>query len=239
MAAAAYWFISSPRTDFLHTLKIPLWKRLLVLIPVLLVLVLGIRSSLGHRSANPSDAIISDNRLLNEITKNTLHSVGYAVYSEIKHGGNAQQYGTMPEIEAFQRVARRLQIVFADNNAPFNRIEASHFKTEKPKNLVILLEESIGAQFVHALGGEPGITPNINALSKESIFFEQLYSNGTRSVRGISGTVSGFLPISGKGVVKRNLSQQDFFTVAQLLKKYGYRSSFFYGGESRFDNMKS
>ncbi len=70
-------------------------------------------------------------------------------------------------------------------------------------------------------------------------FFERLYSNGTRSIRGIAGTVSGFLPTTGKGVVKRNLSQRNFFTVADLLKPYGYRTSFFYGGESRFDEMKS
>jgi phosphoglycerol transferase MdoB-like AlkP superfamily enzyme len=67
----------------------------------------------------------------------------------------------------------------------------------------------------------------------------RLYSNGTRSIRGISGTVAGFLSTPGQGVVKRNQSQSGFFTVAGLLKPHGYRSSFFYGGESRFDNMKS
>jgi phosphoglycerol transferase MdoB-like AlkP superfamily enzyme len=40
-------------------------------------------------------------------------------------------------------------------------------------------------------------------------------------------------------VVKRNKSQSDFFTVASLLEPLGYKSSFIYGGESRFDNMRS
>jgi phosphoglycerol transferase MdoB-like AlkP superfamily enzyme len=39
-------------------------------------------------------------------------------------------------------------------------------------------------------------------------------------------------------VVKRNKSQNNFFTFAKLLKPYGYHTSFIYGGESRFDNMK-
>jgi len=243
MGISAYWFIRSNKINFLPTLQVATWKRLLVLIPVLLILVLGIRSSLGHRPANQSDAIFSNNRLLNEIAKNTVYSVGYAAYSAAYHDGGTQHYGRMEQHEAFTRVARALQIPYNDINdktvSPFTRLERTHFKSEQPKNLIILLEESLGAQFVHALGGTEEVTPNINALSKDSVFFKKLYSNGTRSIRGISGTVSGFLPVTGKGVVKRNLSQQNFFTVAQLLKPYGYRSSFFYGGESRFDNMKS
>jgi phosphoglycerol transferase MdoB-like AlkP superfamily enzyme len=239
MAVAAYWFMHRSKIDFLSGLQIATWKRLLVLLPVLLVLVMGIRSSFGHRPANLSDAIFSDNRLLNEITKNTIHSVGYAVYSATYHDGNTKHYGVMGQVEAFKRVAHALHIPYNNIKAPFTRLAKTHFKSQPPKNLVILLEESIGAQFVQALGGREGITPNINALSKESIFFKSLYANGTRSVRGISGVVSGFLAVTGKGVVKRNLSQQNFFTVAQLLKPHGYKSSFFYGGESRFDNMKS
>ena len=51
--------------------------------------------------------------------------------------------------------------------------------------------------------------------------------------------MAGFLPVPGKGVLKRNKSQKDFFSVAQLLKPYGYYSLFVYGGEKRFDNMAS
>jgi phosphoglycerol transferase MdoB-like AlkP superfamily enzyme len=50
---------------------------------------------------------------------------------------------------------------------------------------------------------------------------------------------SGILAIPGKGVVKRNKSQQEFFTFASLLKPKGYHTAFLYGGESRFDNMRS
>ena len=224
----------------IEALNIPLWRRLILLLPVILVLVLGIRSSFGHRPANPSDSIFSDNRLLNELSKNSIYSVAYAGYSEIKHGGSAKHYGVMDKSEAFERVAKRLHLPVSETDAsPFRRLEKTHFKSIKPKNLVIFLQESLGAQFVAALDGRQGITPNINALSKESIFFTRLYSNGTRSVRGISGVVAGFLSTPGKGVVKRNLAQKNFFTVAQLLKPLGYKASFFYGGESRFDNMKS
>ena len=240
MGVAFWWFVRSPLSRFDAVWRVPLRWRLLLVTPVMLVLLMGVRASFGHRPANPSDAVFSGNRLLNEIAKNSLHNVGYAAYSEWRHGGSAAVYGEMALPEALQRVRQRLRIPAGDDaTSPLRRLEPARVADGKPRNLVIFLQESLGARFVGALGGEPNVTPNINALSREGIWFNRLFSNGTRSIRGIAGTVAGFLAAPGKGVVKRNLSQRGFFTVAQLLRPYGYRSSFFYGGESRFDNMKS
>ena len=215
-------------------------KRVLWFLPLLILLFIGIRSSFGHRGANISDAMYSSNRMLNEITKNSIHSIGYAIYVNTKHGAKAiaKRYGKMDIVQAIDRVKQRLNINSTDDISIFKRLEKTHFKRQKSKNLVIFLQESLGAQFVASVGGEEGITPNLNRLSKEGILFQNLYSNGTRSVRGIAGVVAGNFSIPGKGVVKRNKSQKDYFTIAKLLKPYGYHTSFIYGGESRFDNMK-
>ena len=216
-------------------------KRVLLFLPLAVLLFIGIRSSFGHRPANISDAMYSSNRMLNEITKNSIYSIGYAIYTNAKHGSkkSTDQYGKMDIKEAIKRVEKRLNIKSLNEKLPLSRIEKTHFKTKKPKNLVIFIQESLGYQFVEAVGGEKGITPNLNRLSKEGILFRDLYSNGTRSIRGIAGTVSGNFSVPGKGVVKRNKSQKDYFTIAKLLKPYDYYTSFIYGGESRFDNMKS
>jgi len=235
-----YLYLKTFKETLYDIFKIPYLKRVLLFIPLLLLLFMGIRSSLGHRGANVSDAMYSSNRMLNEITKNSLHSIIYAIYVNAKHDkkGVAKQYGKMEPKEAIARVERRLNIQSLNENSPLRRVEKSHFKTTESKNLVIFLQESLGYQFVEAVGGEKGITPNFNRLSKEGILFKDLYSNGTRSVRGIAGTVAGNFSVPGKGVVKRNKSQNDYFTIAKLLKPYGYYTSFIYGGESRFDNMK-
>lgn len=211
-------------------------KRLFLLIPLILILFLGIRSSFGHRPANISDAMFSSNRILNEITKNSIHSIAYALYSNIKHnnGDQIRQYGAMQPTQALKTVQSYLNI---NENDTLNRYKPSHFS--KQKNLVIIIQESLGYQFVESLGGTKGLTPNINHLSKEGIFFTNLYSNGTRSVRGLAALSSGILSIPGESVIKRNKSQKDFFTIAKILKPLNYDLSFIYGGESRFDNMRS
>jgi phosphoglycerol transferase MdoB-like AlkP superfamily enzyme len=110
-------------------------------------------------------------------------------------------------------------------------------KRDKPLNLVIILQESLGATFVESLGGVP-VTPNLEKLKEQGIWFEQLYATGTRSVRGIEAVVTGFQPTPADSTVKLSLSQKNFFSLAGLLSKHGYSTEFIYGGESHFDNMR-
>ena len=214
-------------------------SRVLLLLPILLVLFLGIRSSLGHRPVNISDALYSTNRVINEITKNSMHSISYAYYSNLKSKDIIYKYGKMDINEAYSLTSNALGIEYKDNLKPFSREVKSKLKLENPKNLVIFIQESLGAQFTGFAGNEKNITPNLDKLASEYLSFTNLYSNGTRSVRGLAALTSGTLPIAGNEVIKRNKSQSDYFTVASLLKPYGYKSSFIYGGEARFDNMKS
>ncbi len=212
-------------------------SRILILAPILLVLFLGIRSSLGHRPVNISDALYSTNRVINEITKNSLHSLGYAYYSNKKSENNISKYGKIDIKEAYKVASLAIGIDYKDEKKPFYREVKSKLASKKQKNLVIFIQESMGAQFTGFIGKQ-NFTPNLDNLAQDYLSFTNLYSNGTRSVRGLAALTSGTLPINGVEVIKRNKSQEDYFTVASLLKPYGYKSSFIYGGEARFDNMK-
>ncbi len=239
MAAATWLYWRLSRESFAAAFKIIWWKRALLFIPISLLLYAGVRSSFGHRAANISTAVFTTSHLVNEISKNSLHSITYAFYSQRRHGGSSKEYGKMDLNQAYDRVSRRLRIPVGDPDKPFSRTQVSHFEYETPKNLVIFIQESLGAQFVEAVGGQSGITPNLNRLADEGILFTNLFSNGTRSIRGLAGLTAGILPVPGRGVLKRNKAQQGFFTVASLLKPLGYESSFIYGGVSNFDNMRS
>jgi phosphoglycerol transferase MdoB-like AlkP superfamily enzyme len=237
MGFAAWAYVRFFPRRFVEAMQPPQWQRLLLLFPILLVLFIGIRSSFGHRPANISDALYSTNRLANEIAKNSLYSVGYAYKSYAKEEDILKRYGKMDLNDAYTRVSSRLNIPLG-SPLPFTRSEPTRFPSAEPKNLVIFIQESMGAQFVGFCGGDAAVTPNMEKLSREGLAFTNLYSNGTRSIRGLAGVTSGWLPVAGDEVVKRNKSQSDFFTVASLLKPLGYRSSFIYGGEGRFDNMR-
>jgi len=218
------------------------WQRRFSVLPfVIILLFLGARSSFDHRAANISTAAFSSDHLVNDLALNSTYSMLYAIYSMRHESDAARFYPAMPRDEVIQRMQTSLNL---PGNQIFNPdIPTLHHQTptnyrDRPLNLVIILEESMGAAFVESLGGLP-LTPELEKLSTDGIWFSNLFATGTRSVRGIEAVVTGFLPTPARSVVKLGLAQQRFYTLAQTLKLEGYSTEFIYGGESHFDNMGS
>lgn len=212
----------------------PKWHNLAVWIvwPLVLVLtVFAIRSSLGHRPANPALFAITQDSMVNSLILNSTYSVFYAAYSLQHEAKSSAIYGKMPREKIFALTGTQ------DAEIPTLTTLIPSVKRDKPLNLVILLQESLGAGFVESLGGKP-VTPNLEKLKSEGIWFTHLYATGTRSVRGIEAVVTGFQPTPSDSTVKLDLSQKNFFTLASLLSNRGYLTEFIYGGESHFDNMR-
>jgi phosphoglycerol transferase MdoB-like AlkP superfamily enzyme len=213
----------------------PSWsnKKLWLIWPLIFILTaFGIRSSLGHRPANPAMFAITADSMVNSLVLNSGYSVVYASYSLLKETKSSDIYGKMPREEILKLTGAK------DTDIPTLTTLTPSQKREKPLNLVIILQESLGATFVESLGGVP-VTPNIERLKEQGIWFEQLYATGTRSVRGIEAVTAGFAPTPADSTVKLSKSQKNFFTLAALLEKRGYNTEFIYGGESHFDNMRS
>lgn len=105
-------------------------------------------------------------------------------------------------------------------------------------NVVIVLMESFMGDTVGALGGTPDLTPNYNKLSKNSVSFTNFFSNGNRSNRGILSVLTGFPSQYGKSILKKAVGQKPFISLPQILADRGYNTSFMYGGDIEFDNMK-
>jgi phosphoglycerol transferase MdoB-like AlkP superfamily enzyme len=201
--------------------------------PLVLVLtVLGIRSTLTHRPANPALFAITQDSMVNSLILNSTYSVFYAAYSLQHEAKSSAIYGKLPREKIFALTGAQ------EADIPTLTTLVPSVKRDKPLNLVILLQESLGAGFVESLGGKP-VTPNLERLKNDGIWFTHLYATGTRSVRGIEAVVTGFQPTPSDSTVKLDLSQKNFFTLASLLSKRGYLTEFIYGGESHFDNMRS
>jgi phosphoglycerol transferase MdoB-like AlkP superfamily enzyme len=215
------------------------YKIKLLLFPlVAFLLFFGARSSLtSKRPINASNAIFCSDQMTNSLGLNSLYTVAFAAYS-LKNEGDVKKYGRMDELEAYSRVKKYMDVTeFINNEIPFlHKVQPD---SVQPKyNIVVFLQESLGAEYVGCLNGLP-LTPELDKLSKEGLLFTNLYCTGTRSVRGIEQVVSGFLPNPSESAVKLGGAQQGFFTLAQVFGKQNYDTSFIYGGLSNFDNMAS
>ncbi|MBV7482901.1 LTA synthase family protein [Bordetella sp. BOR01] len=216
------------------------WQMGLGSLGSLAAVILAIRGTLGHRPINPSTVAYSNDGMLNTLPLNSLYNVFYAIYSMKYEKSAAAVYGKMPG-------ARMQEVVLScaglpdppalDTHPSVHHQAPSRTRT-RPANIVIILEESLGAQYSAALGGA-NLTPHLDALARESWAFTRAYATGTRSVRGLEAVTAGFLPTPAQAVLKLPAAQRGFFTLADVLGRHGYHSRFIYGGESHFDNMKA
>ncbi|PFG54428.1 phosphoglycerol transferase MdoB-like AlkP superfamily enzyme [Marinobacter sp. LV10R520-4] len=202
---------------------------------------MSIRSTTGHRPANPAMFALTSDALVNSLIINSTWSVAFAIYN-LKHEADASaRYGDMKMADILAEVRSAPWLSGSEfNSSPFPTLHSQTpvQQRQRPLNLVIVLEESLGATFVESFGGTP-VTPRLEALKESGWWFENLYATGTRSVRGIEAVVSGYLPSPARSVVKLSLSQTEFFTLGELLKQKDYDTGFIYGGETHFDNMRS
>lgn len=106
------------------------------------------------------------------------------------------------------------------------------------KNIVMITVESLSADFLAAYGNEDGITPNLDTLIEKSLVFDNLYAAGNRSVRGLEALTLCIPPSAGESLIKRP-DNAGLFSTGTVLRENGYTTSFLYGGDSYFDNMRA
>jgi phosphoglycerol transferase MdoB-like AlkP superfamily enzyme len=179
----------------------------------------------------------STNRVANEMSANGISSFFRAFRTnEISYNIH---YHTIDSATAFSIMRNHLK----DNGAHFVSKPDSLQRSVPEKagglgkmNVVVVVEESFGSEFVGALGDKRGLTTNFDRLSKEGILFTHLYASGTRTVRGLEAITLSLPPIPSESVVKRP-GNEDMTSWGKIMAQNGYQTSFLYGGYGYFDNM--
>jgi phosphoglycerol transferase MdoB-like AlkP superfamily enzyme len=171
----------------------------------------------------------SSNVFANELQSNGLQKFYKAfTNSELDY---FEFYETLPEKELAQFEAI-VNVNYNDNTNSINSEE-----TEIKKNVVLITVESLSEEFMKHYGNQNNITPFLDQLAEESLFFTNLYATGNRTVRGLEAVTLCLPPTPGESVVKRK-DNKNKFTTASVFNSKGYTSKFLYGGDAYFDNMQ-
>lgn len=181
----------------------------------------------------------SPNRYNSEISKSGIYSF-FAAFrnNQMKY---EEFYTSIKNEDAFKLIRKKLK----EDNSEFKsdgfsihrKISDSTASSEK-KNVVFILVESLSGSFMKEFGNKEGITPFLDSLAQRSIFFDNLYATGTRTVRGMEAMTLCVPPTPGQSIVKRP-ANHNLYTVNSVFKSKGYDANFFYGGDGYFDNMNS
>ena len=227
IAFLIYWVY-----DFLTTPFSPLTTKnsligtvaALLFIPLMII---GIRGGLDESTTNIGQVYFSQNQFLNHSAVNPFFSF-FASFE--KTASNNVTYHFMEDEECEKIVSElyNTQSVGVDT-----------LLTMQQPNIIVILLESCGGQFTE-ISGRTDITPNLNRLAKEGIYFTNCYGNSWRTDRGTLCTWSGYPSFPTMSVMKIPSKSRTMPNIARTLQEErGYHTHYLYGGDINFTNMRS
>jgi phosphoglycerol transferase MdoB-like AlkP superfamily enzyme len=143
-------------------------------------------------------------------------------------------YATLPPGEDLKLVRAALGVTAGDGVE--RRIAPG--RPERRLNVVLVSVESLGAEFLGAYGNPHGLTPNLDRLAGESLWFSSVYATGNRTVRGLEALALALPPSPGQSIVRRPNNDM-LFSLGSVFEDKGYAVLFAYGGYGYFDNMNA
>ncbi|MBO4969048.1 MAG: sulfatase-like hydrolase/transferase, partial [Pseudomonas sp.] len=143
-------------------------------------------------------------------------------------------------------VAKQLRAELTEPNATFVGQDPLDIRRNidnpgavRQPNIVLVTIESLSAKYLGSNGDGRNLTPNLDQLRKESLYFNNFYATGTRTDRGLEAITLAIPPTPGRSIVKRIGRESGFASRGQQLNGVGYDSVFVYGGRGYFDNMNA
>ena len=222
VSALIWWAYTHPRFSIT-----PGHHRIMESIVALLcipLIIIGIRGGLGESTTNIGQVYFSQNQFLN-------HSAVNPVFNFIDSFDKADAEYSFMSDEACNKLMSELYNTQSINCDTL-------LNTQHP-NIIIILLEGCGGELTE-IGGRTDITPNLNKLAKEGIYFTNCYGNTWRTDRGTVCALSGYPSFPTLSVMKIPAKSRSLPNIARTLQEErGYHTSYIYGGDINFTNMRS
>jgi uncharacterized sulfatase len=119
-----------------------------------------------------------------------------------------------------------------------------HDSAIKPthKNVVLIIVESLGKEYVGFYNNGKGYTPFLDSLALYSTIYKNAYANGKRSIEGIPAIVASMPSLMNNDYMNSYYQSNTLESTGSLLQHLGYETSFYHGGKNgtmSFDNFIS
>ena len=193
------------------------------------LLVIPIRGGLQWTPLNQSSVYFSSDEFANQAALN----VEWNFVRSLTYGRKAPESNPYTGVSASEARSVVDSLVAVGSAPP-----ASLLRISRP-NVILLIWESLTAKVVGRLGGVSGVTPELDSLSREGILFDSLYASGDRSAQGLVAILSGFPTLPHVQIMNTPHKAATLPSLSSSLDDAGYTTSFYYGGELAFANIKA
>lgn len=200
----------------------------------LIVMFVGIRGRVQEKSPiQIGTAYFSDNSFLNKLGLNPVFTLMRS-YLDSFNKDNKELH-LMDDQEAIEKVQHYLKIKNPEYSSPIARkIQIDTIQNSKP-NVVIIIMEGMSAAKMSRYGNNKNLTPFLDSLSYNSIYFENIYTAGKHTFNGVFSTLFSFPALYRQHTMK-NIHKYD--GISSTLKNNGYTTTYFTTHDSQFDNVE-
>ncbi|RRD02590.1 LTA synthase family protein [Prevotella sp. OH937_COT-195] len=196
----------------------------------------GIRGRTGYNPIKISAAYYCNDSFLNQLGINPAFNLLTSALDDMRKENRS--LNLMPTAEAVTIARHSLGITGSVDSLYVLRREMAGDSVKSRPNVVIILMESMSANFMKSFGAREELTPVLDRLYKTSLSFSNFYSTGIHTNMGMTGTL-----YSCPAIMKRNLMKGTVTPrrtgLPTVLKENGYHNMFFMTHESQYDNMKA
>jgi hypothetical protein len=205
------------------------WMQLLFLIIFTAAQIIPLRGGLQLAPINQSSVYYSTDNFSNLTAINVTWNFFHSLSLDLEKKDNPFTY--LNEETAKKEIIK----LYADSGTTTALIDSS---ITKP-NVIIIVWESLTKKVIDAYQHEIIITPGFNQLKKEGIYFSDVYASGDRTDKGIVAVLSGYPAQPITSIVKVPQKAAKLPKLPLVFANQHYQTSFYYGGELEFANMKS
>lgn len=214
--------LASPFNKVLMKVPVTLFN-LLLAGPLFIV----IRGGISESTMNVGHAYFTSDQFLN-------HSAVNPGFSLLSSFGRTSDYSEWYDYFDEDRRQELFSALYETTDSATVRL----LKTERPNILVIVLE-GFGCDFIHAAGGRKDVSPCLDSLITQGVYFSNCYAGSFRTDRGLVCIMNGHPGLPKTSIMKLPSKSVALPSLAGKLSDVGYETYFMYGGDINFTNMKS
>lgn len=198
------------------------------------IMFLGIRGRIEKKSPiRIGTAYFSDNSFLNKLGLNPVFTLIQS-YLDAEDGSHGI-INIMTKETAIENIKKYLVVEDQGFGSPIaRRVIFSEQRIEKP-NVVVIIMESMSAAKMSRHGNSLNLTPFLDSLSKESLYFNNIYTAGKHTFNGVFSTLFSFPAIYRQHPLKEI---QKYHGISSVLLNHGYSTTYFTTHDSQFDNVE-
>lgn len=232
---AVFWFGKKAYTIQSVNLK----KRdYYIAIPLVIILwgvcFVGGRGGLERYPLRVSNAYFSKNSFFNQLGVNPAFYLMKTASAFFKKHNNLE--GVMDKDKALAFVQDVLHTDSINGGNPIGRY-VKPYSIPLNANVVIILMESMSAEYLKAESNGKPLTPYLNELIEKSYYYDNFYSSGIHTNNGIASTLYGYPAQFDKTMM--GVSVDHYSGLPGNLKDRGYQTMFFLTSNPQYDNMNS